>query len=420
MLRIRDDGRLILKADGAPFFYLADTAWELLHRLNREEAARYLLTRAEQRFTVIQAVALAELDGLRAPNPYGDVPFEGIDPTRPNEAYWRHVDWIIERAATEGLVMGLLPTWGDKVNPAHPHAGPLIFDPENARVYGRFIGARYREHPIIWILGGDRRLETGTHLRVYRAMAEGIRDAGATQIMTFHPMGGSSSATFCHAEPWLDFNMLQSGHTGRDNPNWNMIDLDRARLPTKPVLDGEPNYEDHPVMLPGWKPSEDWFDAHDVRRQAWRALLAGACGHTYGCQAVWQMWAPPRNKINLVRKSWNESLDLPGANQMRHLRAFFESIEWATIVPDQSLLASENGTGAAHIRAARADDGSQGIVYLPQGGAVRLNLSALRQPLRARWFDPRTGAARDAGTLTTPQTDVTAPSTEDWVLHLTP
>jgi hypothetical protein len=32
-----------------------DTAWELFHRLTREEAGKYLRDRARQKFTVIQA-----------------------------------------------------------------------------------------------------------------------------------------------------------------------------------------------------------------------------------------------------------------------------------------------------------------------------------------------------------------------------
>jgi len=65
------------------FFYLGDTAWELFHRLNREEAVRYLDARAAQGFTVIQAVALAELDGITVPNAYGDLPLLDRDPASP-------------------------------------------------------------------------------------------------------------------------------------------------------------------------------------------------------------------------------------------------------------------------------------------------------------------------------------------------
>jgi Protein of unknown function (DUF4038) len=121
------NGHYILR-DGKDFFWLGDTGWELFHRLNREEADRYLEKRHLQGFTVIQAVVLAEFDGLHSPNAYGDLPLFNDDPTRPNEKYFSHVDYIIDKAASEGLVIGLLPTWGDKVTPAWGK-GPLIFTP---------------------------------------------------------------------------------------------------------------------------------------------------------------------------------------------------------------------------------------------------------------------------------------------------
>ena len=88
-LRVAADGRHLLRADGRPFFYLADTAWSLFHRLTREEADLYLRNRAAKGFTVIQAVALSENDGLRTPNAYGERPLARDDPRRPNEALLR-------------------------------------------------------------------------------------------------------------------------------------------------------------------------------------------------------------------------------------------------------------------------------------------------------------------------------------------
>jgi hypothetical protein len=67
-LRVSEDGRHLVQADGRPFLYLADTAWQLFHRLSREAAGRYLEDRAAKGFTVVQAVVLAELDGLETPN----------------------------------------------------------------------------------------------------------------------------------------------------------------------------------------------------------------------------------------------------------------------------------------------------------------------------------------------------------------
>src|SRR6476469_7276190 len=114
-LRVSANKRFLVTADGTPFFWLGDTAWELFHRLTREEAVLYLKNRAAKGFTVIQAVALAELDGLHTPNAYGEMPLENDDPTKPREAYFQHVDFIIDKAAELGLYIGLLPTWGDKI-----------------------------------------------------------------------------------------------------------------------------------------------------------------------------------------------------------------------------------------------------------------------------------------------------------------
>ena len=154
-LRVSENKRYLVHDDGSPFFYLGDTAWELFHRLNREETERYLENRRQKGFNVIQAVVLAELDGLNAPNVNGDRPLIDKDPTKPNEAYFKHVDWVVSTAHSKGMFIGMLPTWGDQVVPRNNR--PVIFNEDNARTYGRFLGTRYKDAPnIIWILGGDR------------------------------------------------------------------------------------------------------------------------------------------------------------------------------------------------------------------------------------------------------------------------
>jgi hypothetical protein len=115
-LKVSENRRFLVYEDGRPFFYLGDTAWELFHRLNREEAERYLQDRTRKGFTVIQAVALAELDGLGDPNPYGHLPLLDNDPSRPDvkegpaNDYWDHVDFVVQRANALGLYVGFLPT----------------------------------------------------------------------------------------------------------------------------------------------------------------------------------------------------------------------------------------------------------------------------------------------------------------------
>ena len=83
-LKVSGNNRFLVYEDGKPFFYLGDTAWELFHRLNREEADAYLTDRARKNFTVIQAVAIGELDGHMAGNAYGHLPLVDLDPARPD------------------------------------------------------------------------------------------------------------------------------------------------------------------------------------------------------------------------------------------------------------------------------------------------------------------------------------------------
>ena len=395
-LRVSADGRWLEHVDGAPFFYLGDTAWELFHRLDREETDLYLRDRAAKGFTVIQAVALAELDGLGVPNRYGHTPLAENDPTRPNEEYFRHVDFVVDRAEELGLFIGLLPTWGDKFRKEWG-VGPEIFTPENARLYGEWLGRRYRGRPIIWILGGDRNPEEPHHREIARAMAGGIRaGAGESQLMTYHPQGGGRSWQWFHQDDWLDFHMIQSGHGQVDLPNYEMLQQGYALTPPKPVIDGEPRYEDHPI---NWRPQEGWFMEFDVRQAAYWAMLSGAAGHTYGDHNIWQMWEPGRAPVSSARTPWREAVGHPGSAQMGHLRRLFESRPWQRLEPRDAALLGDRGEGPARLRAARASDGSFLLAYSPYGRPLEIDLGAVDGAARAWWFDPRSGEATDVGRL---------------------
>lgn len=172
-LKVAENSHYLVHENGKPFFWLGDTAWELFHRLNKDQADYYLKRRAEQGYTVIQAVALAEFDGLHVPNPYGELPLNFDDLSQPNEKYFQHVDYIIDKAAENGLYIAFLPTWGDKLFKSGGK-GPEFFTPENAKTYGKYLGNRYKERKnIIWILGGDRNPRPGSKdLEVWRQMAD--------------------------------------------------------------------------------------------------------------------------------------------------------------------------------------------------------------------------------------------------------
>jgi hypothetical protein len=423
-LIVSENHRYLVFQDGTPFFYLGDTGWELFHRLTYKEAEKYLENRRQKGFTVIQAVILAELDGLNTPNRNGDKPLLDNDPLKPNGKYFAFVDSVIRLAEKNGIFIGLLPTWGDKVDRSSWGAGPLIFNPDNARAYGRYLGERYRSFPnIIWINGGDRSggvnsTGTGSNFPVWDALAMGIKSTDPNHLMTFHPWGEKSSSEWFHTCEWLDFNMTQTGHAQRSHAIYGMIQKDYDRVPVKPCMDGEPRYEDHPI---NWKPdSLGWFNEMHVRQAAYWDLFCGSHGHTYGCHPVWQMATPGRELVGYARHYWYDVLDLPGAWQMLNVRRLMESRPMLSRVPFQEIVLNP-GDEYGYIAATRGD--GYIMVYTALGNDIELNGNLmLSADYTAWWFDPRSGKALSAGNVERkPLLRFSAPSRGpgfDWVLIL--
>lgn len=411
ILRVSHNQRFLVKtSDGEPFFWLGDTAWELFHRLTREEANHYLENRRIKGFTVIQAVAVAELDGLNTPNHYGAHPFHNNNPKTPNEEYFQHVDYVVNTAEEKGLFIGFLPTWG-----SHVLSG--VISAANARDYGQYLGDRYKnQRNIIWILGGDRNPEGKEN--VWREMATGLAQGdGGKFLKTYHPIGGFSSSTFFHNENWLDFNMLQSAHRSFDFANYTFISDDYANSPPKPTLDGEPRYEDHPV---NWNPRNGYFRDYDVRQSAYWATFAGAFGHTYGHHSIWQMWAPKHGKVNFPDRYWYDALDRSGAASLIHLRNLMLSRPFLSRVPDQSIINGNPGSGANHLQATRGD--GYLFVYAPTGQNFTINMGKISgSNVKAWWYEPRNGTNIYIGEFTNSGTRAFDPPGSqgrgnDWVL----
>ena len=410
--------RYLLK-DGKAFFWLGDTAWELFHRLNREEADRYLKRRSEQGFTVIQAVVLAELDGLHTPNAYGETPLVNDDPAKPNEKYFQQVDYIIDKANDHGLTIGLLPTWGDKVFKERWGTGPEIFNEDNAAVYGGWLANRYKNKTnIIWILGGDRNPRNEKDVAIWRAMGEAIQKATNNKAMiSFHPQPNETgSAEWFHNDQWLGFNMFQNGHC-RDINVYDKIAKVYSLQPLKPVMDAEPLYEDHPVCFNAKDLGTS--NAYDVRRYAYLDLFAGAHGHTYGCHDVWQMYSQKHTGINGAHLFWYDALELPGANQMIFVKRLMQSHPLLDRIPDQSLIVENNLAPSERIQATRGNDYL--FVYTSQGKPFTVNLNKISgDSLQAYWYNPRTGHSINNSIVANKGNKRFIPPTsgygQDWVL----
>ena len=432
-LKVAPNHRYLITEDGRPFFYLGDTAWEIFHRLKREEVDRYLDNRAAKGFTVIQAVAIGEFDGDTVPNAYGHLPLVDRDPARPavqdgpENDYWDHVDFVVKAAGARGMYVGLLPTWGrywhDKLKDGKP-----LFTEANAEVYGEWIGRRYRDQAVIWILGGDRNVENDEQKAVLAAMARGLRRGdGGEHLITLHPNGSSGSSKWFQNDAWMDFNLRQNGHGAEYTGRYDQTLVDYQRSPTKPVIDGEPIYEGHPVAFNAKNFGHSV--AADVRRALYWDLFSGACGHTYGHHSVWQMWEAGREPINNPLVPWTEAIDAPGAFQMQFGRRLMESRPILNRVPDDSIIVTDRvatsvpGAGTRRFVATRDTDGTYAMVYVPVGRKFSVRLDKITgDSIKAWWFNPRDGTAKSAGTFANRSAQEFTPPNPgellDWVLVL--
>ena len=230
-----------------------------------------------------------------------------------------------------------------------------------------------------------------------------------------------------HDEDWLDFNMRQNGHVAEFTGRYDATRADYDRTPPKPVIDGEPIYEDHPVSF---KAAEFGHSiAADVRRPLYWNLFAGACGHTYGHHSVWQMWAPPRGPVNNPLLPWFEAIDQPGAGQMQHAPPPPRVAPVPHPRPRRHgggrdrVPTAMPGAGRYRFVATRDTEGRYAMVYAPGRKAVHGPHGAIKGPrVRAWWFDPRDGKATAIGEFASAgEREFTPPDPGeplDWVLVL--
>ena len=405
-LKVTGDGRYFCHADGKPFFWLGDTGWLLPERLDREEAVEYLDGAAAAGFNVVQ---VQTVNDVPAHNIYGcsshpdGYDFSEVDRDG-DGGYWRHVDFIVDAAAERGIYIGMVCIWGGLVK-----SGKMTVD--EAKAYGSFLADRYKDRPnIVWIIGGDIRGDVRTDEWV--ALANAIRSKDDRHLMSFHPFGRTSSINWFHDAPWLDFNMFQSGHRRYDQTrgdgddkaqasqaedNWRYVEAARKMLPAKPVLDAEPSYEEIPQGL--HDPSEPWWKAPDVRRYAYWSVLSGAAGHTYGHSSVMQMKKDEPVGAYGAVKTWREGMRDPGYNQMKYLRRLMEMLPYQEMIPDQDIVAGENGERYERVVAARGNGWM--LLYTYTNSPFKVNLDKISGVKKcAWWYDVTDGHIEPAGEYT--------------------
>ena len=400
-IRVSDNHHYFVTQDGKPFFYLADTEWAMFH-MTREDIDLYLKDRAAKHFDVIQAVA-GNMGGLDRPNAYGATTFVKGTKAQPNEEYFKNVDYAVNKANSLGLYVALVAIWGKE----YVNEKQSVLDKTSAFNYGKFLGARYKDKGVMFVLGGDWYPVKTEDL--WRALAAGIAAGdGGTQLKTYHPTGIQSSSNWFQNEAWLDFNMVQSRHMVL-NRTYDLIASEWDRTPPKPVVEGESVYEGIVDELIAWQPGVPIIQAQDVRRAAYCSVFAGAAGYAYGSQGVWSYSSPTPNAPPRVGKkgsgyglppvSFQEAMQRPAGTQMQYLRALIESRPMLTRVPDEWLVVNDPLSTTDRIQACRPSDGSYIFVYTSSGKPVRVRLKdkifdkLSGKAYKAYWYDPRKGTS---------------------------
>ncbi len=392
-LKIGPNNRHFIDSEGKPFLYNADTCWLLFHRATEEEALEFFKVRKNQGFNVIQ-VSMLPFAPIDSANVYGDLPFKDFDLTQPNDDFFDHAARVVEQAREFDLLIVAAAIWKGCCGEGY---ADLLSENgiEKCREYGRYLGEQFKEFDnLFWIMGGDN--DPRQHIDHYRQIALGIKEGNPDQLITYHAASThSSSDVIPHmTNIWLDFSFTYTYFPGKRN--WVTIlgfgevphiyksnRWEYWERPVRPFVLGEAQYEG----LSCESDDDSLAGADIIRRQAYWAMLSGACGHAYGSWN-WRM-----------EKNWRHIHSDKGASDMGILRKVFEGLHWHRLVPDNSNSVIIDGYGTYgqmdYVTTAALSNGMLSVSYIPPTGRepcnLTVDLSWFVDPVELEWVNPATG-----------------------------
>ncbi len=375
-LKVAPGGRYLEDSAGKPFLLQGDAAWSLISQLKREEVEFYLRDRRARGFNTLLVSLIEHRFATNAPaNIYGDEPFtKAGDFSTPNEAYFGYAEWVLQRARDAGFLILLAPAYiGARDTNEGWYKEMAANGVEKLREYGRYVGKRFRQFDnIIWAEGGD---DNPRDKNVVRAVAEGISQAMPGALHTAHCAPDTSPADFWAGEPWLKVDNVYTYRSVYDS-----VERQYSRSAHVPVFLIESGYE-----------NEHKATEQSLRTQSYSALLAGAFGQVFGNNPIWHFSGPA---LFATGVNWRDALSGRGSQSMTYLRKLFDSLAWWRLQPDfdGKLVTSGTGRGRDRSAAARADDGSFAVVYLPSVRTISVDMARLSgSEITARWYDPADG-----------------------------
>jgi hypothetical protein len=391
-------GRYLIDQNKHPFLITGDAPQALMVNISTFDADQYFANRKAHGFNSlwINLLCTTYTAGRADCSTYdGILPFTGYIPghagdplyydlSTPNAAYFARCDQMINLAANRNLLVLLIPIETGGFLPAYgggdavmPHNGVAA-----CRAYGQYLGTRYRSFPnLVWMSGNDYQdWANPASDALVTAVALGIQDNDPNHIHTIE-LDYSTSGSLDDPN-WAPIISLNASYTYY--PTYAQVLNDYNRRGFEPVFMVEANYEfEHLAGTMDTTPL-------NLRKQEYWSNLSGATGQLYGNHYTWTF-----------DTGWQTHLNTPGAIQMAHLKALFESRAWYDLVPDQNHTVVTAGYGTfsdsgfvennSYLTAARTPNGSLVMAYTPIVRTFTVNMARLRGPVRARWFDPSNG-----------------------------
>lgn len=412
-LHISANGRYLVDRNGAPFLMIGDSPHSLIVNLDAADETAYLTNRGISGFNSLWIELLCDSytggpgteqtptlrERLRAwlkntivgQGNYGhdinnNSPFTNTlaggyyDLTTPNPAYWSHVDWLAQTAATNGLQCLFTPLdQGGWMKTALANGTSGCYE------YGRFLGNRYKDYSnIFWCMGNDfQDWATATNDAVILSIADGIKSVDTNHPMTIELNYMVSDSL---ADPQWGREVSVNGiYTYYMPYAESLAGYNRANHAPCLFLEGNYEFENNNSAQP---PSP-----LVLRVQEYWSLVSGClAGHMYGNHYTWTF-----------PSDWRSHFNTAGAAQLRYFEDFFTNVSWFDLVPDQEhkLVTSGYGTfdtnkdflltGNNYVTAAQSRDGTLGVVYCPKNTTLTLCLTNFAGPVAAKWYDPTAG-----------------------------
>lgn len=403
-LQVAPDKHHFEHQDGTPFFWLADTWWMgLCKRLPWPEGFQSLLMdRVDKGFTVIQIVAglYPDMDPFdeRGLNEAGFPWEEGFSTINPD--YFARADLKIARLVNYGMVPCIFGCWGYYLK---------YMGIDKMKKHWRYLVARYSAYPVVWGLAGEatmpyylsptKELDGEDQRKGWTEMARYVRGLDAFhRLMTLHP-GDPPYGRYQVTDPALvDFDMMQTGHSSHLSfPNTiKCVQASYADQPTMPTLVGEACYEGIIEV-----------NRDEIQRLVfWCSVLAGAAGHTYGANGLWQLngrdkpYGPSPHGTAWGDTPWEDAAQLPGSRQIGIGKRILERYPWWQFEPHQEWVQTLVEYPEYFVPYAAGIPRKVRVIYC-QDQSRSFKMTAFEEGVtyQASFVNPSTGAVTPIGTV---------------------